>query len=84
MRVIHKLLRSNIDIIQKAIEKLKQSNMISSSRMLATKTAPIATRAIAASKVAAPRAVTQRQLSSSGVIAIEKLRGVIEDYRREK
>ena len=58
--------------------------MISSSRILATKTAPIATRAIAASKVAAPRVAAQRQLSSSGVIAIEKLRGVIEEYRQEK
>eukprot|EP00563_Minutocellus_polymorphus_P005716 CAMPEP_0181041960 /NCGR_PEP_ID=MMETSP1070-20121207/11887_1 /TAXON_ID=265543 /ORGANISM="Minutocellus polymorphus, Strain NH13" /LENGTH=119 /DNA_ID=CAMNT_0023120125 /DNA_START=133 /DNA_END=492 /DNA_ORIENTATION=+ len=46
----------------------------------------MATRAIAASKVAAPAprgGVTQRHLSISGVIAVEKLRGVIEDYRRE-
>jgi len=57
--------------------------MISSSRLL-IKTTPVATRAMVASKVAALPAVTQRHLSSSGVIAIEKLKVVIEDYRREK
>ena len=57
------------------------------SSKLLTKTTPMATRAIADSKVAAPAprgGVTQRHLSTSGVIAVEKLRGVIEDYRREK
>jgi len=46
----------------------------------------MATRAIAISKVAAlaPRGVAQRHLSTSGVIAVEKLRDVIESYRREK
>ena len=56
------------------------------SSKLLTKTTPMATRAIAVSKVAAPapRGVAQRHLSTSGVIAVEKLRDVIENYRREK
>eukprot|EP00561_Arcocellulus_cornucervis_P014800 CAMPEP_0185802556 /NCGR_PEP_ID=MMETSP1322-20130828/2058_1 /TAXON_ID=265543 /ORGANISM="Minutocellus polymorphus, Strain RCC2270" /LENGTH=118 /DNA_ID=CAMNT_0028498317 /DNA_START=237 /DNA_END=593 /DNA_ORIENTATION=+ len=45
----------------------------------------MATRAIAISKVAAPapRGVAQRHLSTSGAIAVEKLRDVIDAYRRE-
>lgn len=65
--------------------KNDRSNMFSSK--LLTKTTPtrMVTR-IAISKVAAPapRGVAQRHLSTSGVIAVEKLRDVIEAYRREK
>eukprot|EP01083_Nonionella_stella_P114800 339746_1 len=55
------------------------------SSKLITKTPTMATRAIAISKVAAPapRGVAQHHLSTSGVIAVEKLRNVIETYRRE-
>jgi len=65
-------------------EKNDRSNMFSSK--LLTKTPTMATRAIAISKVAAPapRGVAQRHLSTSGVIAVEKLRDVIDAYRREK
>ena len=56
------------------------------SSKLLKKTPTMATRAIAISKVAAPapRGVAQRHLSTSGVIAVEKLRNAIEAYRREK
>lgn len=65
-------------------EKNDRSNMFSSK--LLKKTPTMATRAIAISKVAAPapRGVAQRHLSTSGVIAVEKLRNAIEAYRREK